>query len=72
MSETITVKKVITHPFFATLCVLSLFFILPQYGSIAVMVGCASLLSVYVAVSPEHFRSRSGSMTAAICLIAAM
>ena len=72
MSGTITAKKVVTHPYFSMICVLSLFFILPRYGSMAVMVGCASILSAYVAVLPEHFRSRSGSMMAATCLVAAM
>ena len=72
MSETITAKKVFTHPYFAMICVLSLFFILPRYGGIAVMVGCASIFSAYVAVLPEHFRSRSGSLLAATCLVAAL
>ena len=72
MSGTITAKKVVAHPYFMMICVLSLFFILPRYGGIAVMVGCASLLSAYVAVSPEHYRSRSGSMMTATCLVAAM
>jgi hypothetical protein len=72
MSGTITVKKVVTHPLFSMICVVSLLFILPRYGSMAVMVGCASVLSAYVAALPEHFRSRSGSMKAATCLVAAM
>jgi len=72
MSETLTAKKVVTHPYFAMLCVVCLLFILPRYGSVAVMVGCASILSAYVAVLPESFRSRSGSMMAATCLVAAM
>ena len=72
MSGTITAKKVVTHPYFSMLCVVSLFFILPRYGGMAVMVGCASILSAYVAVLPEHFRSRSGSMMTAICLVAGM
>ena len=71
-SGTITAKKVVTHPYFSMICVVSLFFILPRYGSMAVMVGCASILSAYVAVLPEHFRSRSGSMMAATCLVAVM
>ncbi len=50
--------------------IVSVFFILPRYGSIAVMVGCASILSKYVAVLPEHFRSRSGSMMTASWLVA--
>lgn len=72
MSGTHAMKKVVTHPCFAMICFLSLCFILPRYGGIAVMVGCASILSVLVAVLPEQFRSRSGSMMAAICLVAAM
>ena len=72
MSETKTAKKVVTHPYCSMVCILSLFFILPHYGSVAVMVGCASILSAYVAVLPESFRSRSGSMVAATCLVAAM
>ena len=72
MSGTIAAKKVLTHPCFSMTCALSVFFILPQYGSIAVMVGCASMLSAYVAVLPESFCGRSGSMMTASCLVAAM
>jgi len=74
MSENITVKKVVTHPFFGLIFLLSLWFIVSRYGSIGVLVGSvssASVLSVYVVVLPDRFRSRSGSMMAAICLIAA-
>ena len=72
MSGTTTPKELVTHPYFSTICALSVFFILPRYGSWAVMVGCAGMLSAYVAVLPESFRSRSGSMTAATCLVAGM
>jgi len=72
MSETITVKKVVTHPYFAMICFLCVCFILPRYSPIATLVVCASILSVLVAVLPEQFRSRSGSMMAANCLVAAM
>jgi hypothetical protein len=72
MSGTITAKKVVIHPHFSMICFLSLFFVLPRYGSIAMVVGCASILSAYVAVLPESFRSRSGSMMTACCLVAAM
>jgi hypothetical protein len=72
MSGTITAKKIVAHPYLSIVCLLSLLFVLPPYGSMAVMVGSASILSAYVAVLPEHFRSRSGSMMAAICLVAAM
>ena len=73
MSGSITAKEVLTHPYFSAICVLSLFFIIwPRYGSWAVMVCCASILSAYVVVLPESFRSRSGSMMTAICLLAAM
>lgn len=72
MGETITLKKVVAHPCFVMICSLSLLFVLPRYGGTALMTGCASVLSVYVAVLPEHFRTRSGSMRVAICLVAAM
>ena len=72
MSGTITAKKVVTNPYLSLICFLSVCFILPRYGGMAVMVGCASILSAYVAVLPEHFRSRSGSMMAATCLVAGM
>ena len=73
MSQTITLKKVVTHPCFALISFLSLSFILPRYGgAAAMMVGCASVLSVLGAVLPEQFRSRSGSMMAATCLVAVL
>lgn len=76
MSQTITTKKVVTHPYFALFCFLTLCVFLPQYGGsyggVAAMVGSASLLSVFVAVMPENFRTRSGSMMPARCLIAVM
>ncbi len=63
MSETITAKQVATHPFWGMICFLSVCVILPRYGGgIAVMSANASILSVLVAVLPEQFRSRSGSM----------
>jgi hypothetical protein len=72
MNETITLKKVVTHPYFSLFCFLSVTVILPRYGGIALMVGCASILSVFVVVLPEQFRSRSGSLMTATCLVAAM
>ena len=72
MGETFTAKRVITHPYFAMVCILALFFVLPRYGAMAVMISCASLLTAYVSVSPEQFRSRNGSMTLATCLVTAM
>ena len=72
MSGIITVRKIVAHPYFSLVCALTLFLILPRYGSVAVMVGCASVLSAYVAVVPERFRSRGGSMVAATCLVAAL
>ncbi len=73
MSETVTMKKFVTHPFLGMVCFISICFILPRYaGSIATMVASASILSFLVAVLPEQFRSRSGSMMAATCLVAAL
>ena len=47
-------------------------FILPRYGCVATMVGCATMLSAYVATFPDSFRGRSGSLTLARYLVAAM
>ena len=55
------------------ICYLALCFILPRYGGgIVTMIGSASVLSVFVEVLPEPFRSRSGSLMAAIGLVAAL
>lgn len=72
VSGAITAKRVVTHPYFSMTCFICILFLLPQYGGIAVMVGSASILSVYVAVVPERFRSRSGSVFTAICLVVSM
>lgn len=73
MSETIALKQFITHPNFALAVFVSVCCILPTYfGSAVTMVACASVLTVYVAVLPDQFRSRSGSMLTATCLVAAM
>jgi hypothetical protein len=73
MNGALTAKKVITHPYFSLICFLTVWLMLPSYCGIAVaMVGCASVLSAYVAVFPKQFRSRSGSMMTATCLVAAM
>jgi hypothetical protein len=72
MTGTNTAKKVFTPPYFLMICALSVLLILPRFGIIAVSVGCASILSAYVAVLPESFRSRSGSMMTASWLVAVM
>jgi hypothetical protein len=73
MTETITLKKCITHPIFSLAFFLSACYFLPFYcGSAVTIVASASVLSAYVSVSPELFRSRSGSMMTAICLVVAM
>ena len=65
-------KKVVTHAFFSMLCVVFRLLILPRYGTVALMIGSASVLSAYVAVLPEQFRSRSGSMMPVTCLVAVL
>ena len=76
MSGTNTAKKIVSNPFFSVIFYLSVCFILPRYGGryggIALMVACASLLSVHIAVLPELYRNRSGSMMTANCLAAVM
>lgn len=36
------------------------------------MIGCALVLAAYLAANPDSFRSRSGSLTAAVWLVTAM
>jgi hypothetical protein len=77
MSGTITAKRVVTNPYFSMKCALCILFVLPrfvppQYGSMALMVGCSSVLSAHVAVLPDSFRDRRGSLVTATCLVAAM
>lgn len=72
MQRTITLKRIVSHPYFSLACVISVLFILPRYGVTALMVGGASVLSAYVFAMPERFRSRGGSMIPAICLVTGM
>lgn len=72
MNKSFTAKKLLTQPYPAVVVFLSVCFILPRYSSIAVMLSCAGILSAYVAVLPEAFRSRTGSLMAASCLVVAM
>lgn len=72
MSKTITVKMVVMHAYFAMICPVSLCFILPRFGDMAVMVGSASISSLLVLVLPERFRVRNGSLMAATCLVSAI
>ena len=73
MSETITLKRFITHPNFSLVFFISVCCILPIYfGSAVTMLACASVMTAFVVVLPEQFRSRNGSMTIATCLVTAM
>ena len=73
MSENIKLKQFITHPNFSLAFFLAVCYILPTYGGGAVtMIACASVLSAYISVMTEQFRSRSGSMKTAACLVLAM
>jgi hypothetical protein len=52
-------------------------FILPQFipspfGEMVMVFGSAIVLTTYVYLQPDSFRSRSGSLTMAICLVTAM
>ncbi|MCA8986869.1 MAG: hypothetical protein KDA78_04475 [Planctomycetaceae bacterium] len=72
MNTTFTLKKLVTHPYFSMFCVLTLLFILPQYGAMPMMFASAGILTACVAAVPEQFRTRNGSLTMAICLVTAM
>ena len=72
MMNNVTTRQFVSHPYVSLTCVLVLWFVLPQLGTVALMFGSALLLSVIVAEQPEHFRSRSGSLALAIGLVVAM
>ena len=72
MHNSITLKKVVDDPLFATFCFIAVCFVLPRYGSLATMTTCAALMSACVAANPMRFRSRTGSLTAALILVGAM
>ena len=69
MNTTVTLKKVVDHPYFSLIGFLASCVVLPRYGAVAVMIGSATVLSACVTANPEQFRSRSGSLTAAVCLV---
>lgn len=71
-TTTSSVKKVVDHPYFGLGCFLALCLILPRYGAAPMMVGSAVVLSACVVANPERFRGRSGSLTSAMCLLAAV
>jgi len=72
VQENMSPRKIVSHPYFSMVCVLTVSFVLPRFGSAAVMAGCAGVLTAYVMLLPESFRGRSGSLTTAICLVTAM
>lgn len=72
MGGTVIASKVLTHPYFSLLCFFSACFLLPQFSGVAVMLGCAGVLTALVAALPDRFRSRSGSIVTATCLVAVM
>lgn len=67
-----TLRKMVDHPYFSLGCFVAVCVVLPQHGAMAIMTGCATVLSACVTANPERFRSRSGSLTAAVCLVIAM
>ena len=71
MNKPLPFKNAVEHPFFGLACFVAILFVLPRYGAAAMMIGCALVLASYVAAIPDRFRSRSGSLTAAGCLVTA-
>lgn len=72
MNKPLPFKQIVESPFFGLACFVAILFILPRYGLAAMMIGCALVLAAYVAAIPDRFRSRSGSLTAAVCLVTVM
>ena len=72
MNKPLPFKQVVEHPFFGLACFVAILFVLPRYGLAAMMIGCALVLAAYLAVNPDRFRSRSGSLKVAVCLVTAV
>ena len=73
MSGSITAKQFIAHPIFALVVYISVCCILPLYcGGVVTLVACAGIMTVFVAILPDQFRGRSGSLVTATCLVVAM
>ena len=62
----------VLHPLFPLISIAAILLILPRFGSAATMVGCALVLTAYVAGIPDRFRGHNGSMTLAACLVVFM
>lgn len=67
-----SLKKLVDNPNFSLLSFVAICVILPRFGATAMMMGCAAVLSACLSANPEQFRSRSGSLTAAVTLVAAI
>ncbi len=67
-----TLKKLVDHPNFSLLSFVAICVFLPRLGTAAMMIGCAMVLSACVSANPQQFRSRSGSLTAAVGLVTAI
>ncbi len=72
MNKPLPLKNLVEHPFFGLACFVAILFVLPRYGAAAMMIGCTLVLAAYAAAIPDRFRSRSGSLTAAVCLLTVM
>lgn len=57
-----------TEEVFSALLVVLVLLVLPQLGSIAMMIGSAGGFILYVCLFPERFRTRNGSLKLAIGL----
>lgn len=67
-----TLKKLVDHPNFSLLSFVAICVLLPRFGAAAMMLGSATVLSACVSANPDQFRSRNGSLTAAVGLVAAI
>lgn len=65
-------KRTVDQPLFGLVCFLAFCVVLPRYGVAAMMVSSAVVLSACMGAHPDRFRGRSGSLTAAGCLLTAV
>ena len=61
-------RRLFDNPWFTTALLVTLFFLLPDWNTPVVSIGCAGYFTALVALFPERLRSRNGSMSTALWL----
>lgn len=72
MDPAAALRKLFDNPWFATVLALSMFYILPHWGEMVMSVVFAGGFLALVALFPDRFRNRKGSLSTALWLTGAL